>query len=64
MSESKHTDLPAPQIGTRESARDIVQTIALAMQRGYTPDEILAADGPIVERIWSEARKLASASNR
>ena len=62
MSE-KHTPgsaeaLTNPPLGTPESARDIVQTIALAMKQGYAPDEILAEDSPIVERIWAEATTL------
>ena len=50
--------LTNPPLGTVESARDIVQTIALALKRGYTPNEILANDSPIVERIRAEAAAL------
>jgi len=48
-------DMTNPPLGTPESARDIVQTIALAMKRGYTPNEILDENSPIAERIWAEA---------
>lgn len=44
-----------PPLGTHASARDIVETIALALSRGYTHAEILAPDSPIRERIVAEA---------
>ena len=50
--------LTNPPLGTLESARDIVQTIALAMQRGYAPSEILDENSPIAERIFAEATAL------
>ena len=54
---SKHTN---PPLGTPESARDIVQTIAMAIMYGYTPAEILDENSPITERIRAEDAVLRS----
>jgi len=55
-------EMTNPPLGTMESARDIIQTIALAMKNGYQPAEILADDSPIVERIWAEATAIREAA--
>lgn len=53
-------EMTNPPLGTPESARDIVQAIALALKRGYTPDEILDENSPIANRIWAEAMTVLS----
>lgn len=58
---ANYSGMTDPPLGKVESARDIVQTIALAMKNGYTPDDILDENSPIAERIWAEATAIRAA---
>jgi hypothetical protein len=62
LGSANYLGMTNPPLGTIESARDIVQTIALALKRGYQPDEILGVGSPILERVWAEATALRAAT--